>query len=144
MRSIKHGRETPTSETKTIGSENMKNEKTNKAVLQMRFRDLRNGVSKIVEKVDGTLKMNAQQWTTLSGLFLTMATLWESIVETNEWTGKHELKVVADLKETAVATKRMAMTPSERKAHAQKVKDAQKALADAQKALIDAMGGDLL
>ena len=122
----------------------MKNEKTNKAVLQMRFRDLRNGVSKIIENVDGTLKMTAQQWTTLSGLFLTMATLWESVVETNEWKGTHELKVVADLKETAVDAKRMAMTPAQRKAHAKKVKDAQKALADAQKALNDAMGGDLL
>ena len=142
MRSIKHGRETPKSETKTIGDDNMKNEKTNKAVLQMRFRDLRNGVSKIVEKMDGTLKMTAKQWNTLSGLFLTLATLWDSICETNDFDGTNEMKVVSDLKETAVATKRMAMTPAQRKAHALKVQKAQKALIDAQKALTDAMGVD--
>ena len=89
----------------------------------MRFRDLRNGVEKVMDDIDGTVKMTATQWVTLSGVFTTLATLWTDMMKTNDWVGKTDADVSNDLNDTASKVKDMSLTPAERKAKADQLAD---------------------
>ena len=82
----------------------------------MRFRDLRNGVEKVMDDIDGTVKMTAEQWVTLSGVFTTLATLWTDMMKTNTWVGKTDADVTVDLNDTANKVNDMSLTKAQRKA----------------------------
>ena len=96
----------------------------------MRFRDLRNGVEKVMDCVDGTVKMTAEQWVTLSGVFTTLSTLWDAMMETNKWAGKVDADVSVDLTATALKVNDMSLTKAQRKAKVAKAADLQKQIDD--------------
>ena len=89
---------------------------TNKTVMRMRFRDLRNGVEKVM--------------VTLSGVFTTLSTLWDAMMETNKWAGKVDADVSVDLTATALKVNDMSLTKAQRKAKVAKAADLQKQIDD--------------
>lgn len=89
----------------------------------MRFRDLRNGVEKVIENMDGTAKLTKTQWVTLSGVFTTLATLWADMSKTNAWAGKSDLSVTTDLNDTATKALNMSLTKAEKAKKAKALND---------------------
>jgi hypothetical protein len=113
-------------------SDSNENKKTTKGIVRMRFRDLRNGVEKVMDGNDGTVKMKKDEWVMMQSVFTTLATLWADMCKTNGWVGKTDTDVTADLKDTASKCKDMTMTKAERKAKADAMTDLMQQMADLQ------------
>lgn len=118
-------------------SDSNENKKTTKGIVRMRFRDLRNGVEKVMDSNDGTVKMKKAEWVMMQSVFTTLATLWADMCKTNGWVGKTDTDVTADLNDTASKCKDMTLTDKERKAKADQMNDLMAQMAALQQQMSD-------
>jgi len=118
-------------------SDSNENKKTTKGIVRMRFRDLRNGVEKVMDANDGTVIMKKAEWVMMQSVFTTLATLWTDMCKTNGWVGKTDTDVTADLTDTATKCKDMTLTKAERKAKADAMNVLMQQMADLQQQIND-------
>lgn len=98
-------------------------------IIRMRIRDFRNGVENTLNLVHDKI-VSKKAWTQIATISLEMAALWTIMMEHNGLDGKIDKAVIDDMNDLATKAKDMTLTPSQRKAKAQKAKDLQKQIDD--------------